>query len=146
MREPLFGELLGRYAPLSGHDVAEILEDQANSHRRFGEIALAYGLCEPRDVWKAWWEQISDSPPRIDLNVLGIDAQAIERLPARIARQFNVLPLRITGNQMVMAASDSSFPIAARQLPDKLKLRIKFVLVDEMQLKAAMQTCYPRNS
>jgi len=143
MGVPLFGELLGRYATLSGHDVAEILEEQSNSQRRFGEIALAHGLCEPQHVWKAWWEQLGDMPPLVDLLTIGIDTQAVKRLPARMARQLNVIPLRAMGNQMVMAASEASFPRAAGLLPERLNLRIKFVLAQDKQLREAIEACYP---
>ncbi len=59
MSRPRFGELLSRFVNLSAHDVSEILEDQSSSRRRFGEIALAFGLCQPQHVWKAWWCRLS---------------------------------------------------------------------------------------
>ena len=55
----LFGQCLGRVVPLSAHDVSEILEHQAATRRRFGEIALAWGLCRPQHVWQAWWAQLA---------------------------------------------------------------------------------------
>jgi len=143
MGVPLFGELLGRYATLSGHDVAEILEEQSISQRKFGEIALAHGWCEPQHVWKAWWEQLSDTPPQVDLFTIGIDTQAVKRLSARTARQWNVLPVRATGNQMVLAACKTSFARAAGELPRLLNLRIKFVLAEDKQLREALDACYP---
>src|SRR5439155_6477219 len=54
------GELLSRMVPLSGHDVEEILQEQSATRRRFGEIALAWGLCKPEHVWDAWGQQSTD--------------------------------------------------------------------------------------
>jgi hypothetical protein len=58
MRRPLFGELLSRLVGLSQHDIAEVLADQAISHRRFGEIAMAFQWVRPQEVWQAWWAQL----------------------------------------------------------------------------------------
>ena len=73
----LFGECLGKVVRLSAHDIAEIMEHQAATRRRFGEIALSWGLCRPQHVWQAWWDQLSLHTPHVDLTKLGIDAQAV---------------------------------------------------------------------
>ena len=57
VRRARIGELLSRIVPLSGHDVEEILEEQSANRRKFGEIALAWGLCRPEHVWDAWCQQ-----------------------------------------------------------------------------------------
>src|SRR6187401_2835409 len=82
---PRFGELLGRFVPLSGHDVYEILEEQSSSGRRFGQIALGWGLCRPPHVWEAWSLQLGGRTPRIDLAKFGIDAQSTDHLPGATA-------------------------------------------------------------
>lgn len=144
MRRALFGELLGRFIHLSRHDVAEILEDQATSHRRFGEIALSMGLCQPQDIWKAWWEQISEVPERVDLESVGIDGQALCRLPRALAAEYGVIPLRMFGNQMVLAAGDGALERAARDLPRATGMQLKFVLADARDIREAIAHCYPQ--
>src|SRR4051812_15758645 len=80
------GELLSRIVPLSGHDVEEILQDQAGTNRKFGEIALAWGLCQPQHVWKAWCRQLASAgTEQVDLKLVGIDAQAAASIPAELA-------------------------------------------------------------
>ena len=74
-----FGELLGRMVELTGHDVEEILNEQEVTHRRFGEIAMSWGLCRPEHVWHAWASQVSEEGTRIDLDDFGVDSQALAR-------------------------------------------------------------------
>src|SRR4051812_42063694 len=102
----LFGECLGKVVRLSGHDVSEIMEHQAATRRKFGEIALAWGLCRPQHVWQAWWEQLSHATPRVDLTKIGVDAQAASHVPADLAAQFRIIPLRRFREQLVVAACE----------------------------------------
>ena len=76
-----FGELLGKLVKLSQHDVEEILEDQTATHRRFGDIALSWGLCQPEHVWQAWSDQLLTQVQRVDLETLGVDSQAAANFP-----------------------------------------------------------------
>src|SRR5439155_13147358 len=86
-RRARFGELLSRMVPLSGHDVEEILQEQNANRRRFGEIALAWGLCRPEHVWDAWAQQNADGNELVDLEQIGIDAQAAAMLSPDDARR-----------------------------------------------------------
>src|SRR5439155_11209012 len=101
-RRARFGELLSRMVPLSGHDVEEILQEQSATRRRFGEIALAWGLCKPEHVWDAWCQQSTDGTETIDLDKVGVDTQAAAMLPAPVARQHHVIPLRVANESILL--------------------------------------------
>src|SRR3954452_25407461 len=92
LQETLFGELLGRRVPLSRHDVFEILEEQGGSRRRFGQIALGWGLWEPRHVWETWAEHLADRSPRVDLGRMGIDVQATLHLRGALSAEPGIVP------------------------------------------------------
>ena len=142
MARPRFGEVLGRFVPLSSHDVSEILEDQSSSRRRFGEIALAFGLCKPQHVWRAWWAQLSGAPERVDLNAIGVDAQSLTYLPRVLAIEYNVIPLRASGSQVVLAVAEGSLMRATEELPRRVKIQLKFVLADARQIREAIESYY----
>src|SRR3978361_394754 len=76
MSQLRFGELLGKVVNLTRHDVDEIFEEKNSSHRRFGEMALSLALCDPEHVWQAWCDQLLTQIQRVDLEALGVDAQA----------------------------------------------------------------------
>src|SRR5687768_4242797 len=103
----LFGELLGRFVPLSSHDVLEILEEQSGSRRRFGQIALSWGLCEPQHVWRTWAAQLRGRTPTIDLQKTGIDTQATLHMPAFVAQRLGVIPVRSIDGRLIVATSEA---------------------------------------
>lgn len=138
------GEILSNIVPLSDHDVEEILSEQSATRRRFGDIALALGLCRPEHIWKATSKQLDTGPRQVDLDALGIDAQALEHVPAKTARALGVVPVRIVAGELVVAAHEHSLPIAADVLPEILSQTIKFVLADRSQIEGALARHYPR--
>jgi type IV pilus assembly protein PilB len=138
-----FGDLLRRVAPLSQQDVAEILDAQAVSRRRFGEIALSWGLCQPEDVWQAWIAQLAHRAERVDLRQIGIDTQALKLVPPAIAREFGVVPVRALCGQLVLATTDDAYPRALSDIPPVIAAEVRFVLCEQEQLEEALVTLYP---
>src|SRR4051812_748627 len=97
------GQLLSTLVPMSDQDVEEILEEQNLSRRRFGEIAVEWGLCEPGHVWKAWARQDDNPLMRVDLEKIGVDAQAISELSRDDALKFGAIPIRTFEELLVVA-------------------------------------------
>jgi hypothetical protein len=143
MPKQLFGEYLARIVELSGHDVSEILEEQAASRRRFGDIALAWGLCQPEHVWEAWAHQLVHRTPVVNVDALGVDTQAIGELPARWARRYRAVALRVVGDALVIAADEALLKRASKRLPVLLGKRVHFVVAPASQIDAALSTYYP---
>jgi hypothetical protein len=140
-----FGEMLRRFVPLSNHDVSEILEDQALSHRRFGEIALSLGWCQPDHVWRAWGAQLAHNPQHVDLDRIGIDNQALAILGSARARQFGVIPVRVLDDQLILAASQPNLDHARNELPQHLSRKLLFVIAPESQIQNAIDRFYPES-
>lgn len=146
MRQPLFGELLSRLVGLSDHDISEILLDQAISHRRFGEIAMAFHWCRPQHVWQAWWAQLGESTQHVLLSSAGVDTQALGAIPRSLAEQYGVIPIRIYGDQLVLAVSESSRSRAQSELPLLVRKSVRFVLAPEGQIREAIERYYLRRA
>src|SRR5579872_3527758 len=105
MQVQRIGELLRKMVRLSELDVEEILQEQAATHRKFGEIALTLGMCQPEHVWNAWYNQLSENNPLIDLKDFGVDSQAVAVVPKDLAIKFDLIPVRVSGDRLVLAAS-----------------------------------------
>ena len=143
MSQMLFGELLGRWVTLSRHDVHEILEEQSMSGRRFGDIALSYGLCAPEHVWAAWCDQLVTEVQRVDLDRLGIDSQAVAMIPAAAARRLSAIPVRQMSGQLVVAiADDADSARAAIELGQLSDMVLRFVVADAAQVRRAISVYY----
>ena len=140
----LIGELLTRIVPLSGHDVEEILEEQSgNRRKKFGEIALAWGLCRPEHVWDAWCQQSSQEGETLDLDKIGIDTRAASLLPGDVARRLHAIPVRVTGDMALVAVGHMPTEGEATELSTVLRRKLKFARADQNQLLAMIERYYP---
>src|SRR5688500_5658090 len=99
----LIGELIGKQVDLSGHDIDEILQEQSSSGRRFGDIALSWGLCQPQHVWRAWAAQCALKGLRVDLASVPVDYQAVTLLPYETASRLCMIPLRSFDDEVIIA-------------------------------------------
>lgn len=140
------GERLSSVAGLSGHDIEEILSEQNATRKRFGEIALQLGLCMPQHVWKAWCDQLAESPQKIDLDEFGVDSQAVALLPAELAVRYHVIPVRALGDQMVLAVDQAAYPQITTEMLSILNGKARFVLSTHRQIARAIRTYYPRTA
>src|SRR5688572_85028 len=131
---PRIGEILRRSVPLSRQDVDEILEDQKTTRRRFGEIALSWGLCQPEQLWSAWCNQLTDDRQRVDLHAMGIDAQAAAMMPPDVARARRVIPVRIGENEIVVACDEPLTEQCLAELKAVAGMRVRYVLTATKQL------------
>lgn len=144
--KPRIGELLSEMVALSGHDVEEILHEQRTTSRRFGEIALSWGLCQPEHIRTAWCRQVPEASggrETIDLDRDGVDAQAVTLLPAAMAQALRAVPIRTSDAEVVIA---SDVPLSERtraELGRLLNKRVKFVIAAKKQIDAAIAVYYP---
>jgi len=139
-----FGQVLSRFVPMTEHDVQEILQEQALSRRRFGDIALSWGLCRPDHIWQAWSAQLAREPQWVDLGQVGIDTQALAIVDPLTALDFQVLPLRVFDSELIVAASESSRQRAAEVLPQLLNRSLRIAIADASSLFAAIKAHYAR--
>jgi len=142
--KPRIGELLSQLVELSGHDVEEILHEQQATQRRFGEIALSWGLCQPEHVWSAWSRQVGNGAEveQVDLDRDGIDAQAVALLHANVAKAFRVIPVRADGQEVVLASEAVLTERVKDEIKGLLKLNVKFVIAARKQIDAAIDAYY----
>jgi type IV pilus assembly protein PilB len=139
------GQVLEQMGKLSGHDIDEILHEQSSlgASKTFGEIALTWGLCEPEHIWKAWANQLGEGVDKVDLETIGIDAQAVSRLPRELASRFCAMPVRVCDNELVIAVSDASHAALFEDLEHVIHARPRFVLADAGQIREMIGQYYP---
>lgn len=143
------GEILSQLVPLSGHDIEEIMHEQAVSKTRqtrksFGDIALSMGLCRPEHVWRAWCRQLMDGPPRcIDLDRTGVDTQALSYVPPELAEELCIVPVRVLGNVLIVAISSDAIGLAATKLPSRVNKELRFAIADPAAIQRAINKYYP---
>jgi type IV pilus assembly protein PilB len=143
---PRIGEMLEQMGKLSPHDIDEILHEQSSlgTKKSFGEIALTWGLCEPEHIWRAWANQLSDAFERVDLQSIGVDTQAVSRMPRELAVRFCAMPLRDLEDELVIAVSDPAHIAIFEELHEQLHAQPRFVLADATQIRQMIDLYYPK--
>jgi hypothetical protein len=129
---------------LSSIDIDEILEQQAVSHQRFGEIAVSWGLCEPVDLCEAWCVQFSEGYDWSGLSRSDVDSRLILSLPGALARELHIIPLVSIADQMVVAASEPVDGDQWMQILEATGMDVRFVLAESNEIEAALDVYYPR--
>jgi len=102
------GRLLGNLLVLRGHVVASelqsILEYQAASGKRLGEIAVELGFISDRVLAELLAEQLR--LPVVDLARITIDPAVACSIPHEEARAMGAIPTRRNGDQIEVAVAD----------------------------------------
>jgi hypothetical protein len=143
MEHVRIGQILSEMVPLSDHDIEEILHEQSRNGRRFGQIALAWGLCRAEDVWEAWCRQLGEAGLQwVDLEELGIDARATAQLSRELAVKYRVIPMRCS-EALLLAADEPAVQRAMHELPAQCPRPLKFVLASSGEIQEAIRRYYP---
>lgn len=135
----LIGQILVEMGVLNSCQVDKILSHQQLSRQRFGQIAVGWGWVTPQDVWQAWALQLTADTQVIDLNEMGIDSAATERVPPAIAWHYQVVAMRTWGDNLVLAVPEALAEQARRELPALLDAHLFFCVGDARQVQEALQ-------
>jgi type IV pilus assembly protein PilB len=143
MQPTRIGELLASQHKMSSHDVQEILAEQVSNRRPFGQIALSWGLCQPEDLWRAWFEQLGHRSPTVNINKIGVDSRVLSVIPKQLAEKHGLMPLRIFENQVLFAIDHAPDQRLTEELSAELNRQVKFVIADAKQIQETFQIYYP---
>jgi hypothetical protein len=142
MSRPLIGQVLRRMGKLTAMDIDEVLAEQAVSQRRFGQIAMSWGLCGADDLCDAWCSQLAEETTPIDPAELRPDPRALAHLPAALARSLGVLPLACMGDYLIVAASRRPDAADIVQIIRTSGHDVRFVITDPEPLRRAIELYY----
>jgi type IV pilus assembly protein PilB len=102
---------------------------------------LRLGLASEHQVADAIATQLG--LPRIDLEHDTVDPDAVERLPARISEQHDVLPIRVEGDVLVLATADPTDVVALDDARVAARARsIRPVVATRQALRVARRHAY----
>ncbi len=107
---------------------------------RLGAALIDMGFITEEDLQSALSTQFGIQ--RIDAEELVVDPTVLHEIPAVIARQFNVIPLRIKAGALVVATSDPLNISILADLEGKIKRRIALVIATTQQIKRAISRYY----
>jgi len=137
------GAILVEMGVLTEADVQAVLEHQRRTRQKFGQIARAWGLVTDDQLREAWCLQIARYQPSVDPDEIGLDTEAVERVNGEVARYFNVLPLRLWGDHLVVATGElpSERP-RLRELDEVVGCKVHFCLCDPEKIDTYLAKVY----
>lgn len=139
-RSSLLGEILIQKKLIT----KEQLELGLNEHKKTGEFLgaslIKLGFIKENDLYSALSKQLNI--PYIKLKEIQIDAKVLEKLPAKFACHYKVMPIKLEENTMTIATRD---PLDVRTLDD-IRLFSGFnvisVLAAESDISEAIRKYY----
>lgn len=132
------GEALRRMGKLSTIDVDEILFEQEVAPRRFGDIAVSWGLCRQEDIAQVWCDQFVAA----SIDVAEIDSVALDCIPPEMAFRLCVAPLKLMAGQLVVAAPEEPDSAAMAELVRKTKRDIRVIPVARQRIERMLAIIY----
>jgi hypothetical protein len=135
------GALLVREGLISNEQLELALIDQQGTGMRIGELLVQWGWVASDAISRALAEQYEME--FVDLGTVEIDPAAVERLPAREARNHDAIPIRfLEDGRLLVAVADPTDIGACDELRSLLGAAIRLVVVDQTKLHEALAREY----
>ena len=99
------GELLLKHTALTEKQLEEALEIQKDSNLMIGEILLKKNYIHPHDIIRVVCNQVA-IPYLKEINVESIDPNITVDLPINYAKHHEVLPLKLTSEEVYIVITD----------------------------------------
>lgn len=104
VKEGALGSILIRSRMISEEDIGAALDEQRKSGCRFGEALVKLGVVSKEDIDWALSSQLNI--PYVRLKPEMIDRDAVNKVPASLARKFNLIPIFRTAEEISIAIAD----------------------------------------
>jgi type IV pilus assembly protein PilB len=137
----LFGDLLIEAGLVSREGLASGLEAQRVGGGRIGFNLLRLGLVTPADFYLFLRDTVGVLSP--DLAVTLATGPAVDLLPARLAHQHGVVPIRVEDGALLLAIADADNPTLLKAIEDLTGLRVDPVICPPSLIAAAIDRFYP---
>jgi MSHA biogenesis protein MshE len=135
------GTLLVREELISNEQLELALIDQQGTGLRLGELLVQWGWVESDAISKALAEQYEMD--FFDLDAAEIDSAAVQKLPARDAREYDAIPIAyLADGRLLVGVADPTDVGRSDELRQKLGGAVSLVVVDQIELHRALARNY----
>jgi type IV pilus assembly protein PilB len=142
-RQPIgrrLGDLLVNDGLLSPEQLASALAEQRTTTEKLGSILVRMNLIQEDQLVGFLSRQYGI--PSITLTQLDIDAEVVSLVPARIARKYEVLPVKRSGNSLTLAMADPTNVFAIDDVAFMTNLQVLPVVASQNALRLTIERCY----
>lgn len=137
------GDLLVKQGVLSVRQRDEVLRAQTERGGPFGALAEQMFGVSPEAVERAWAEQYSSIAPHVDPRTMHVDPRVLDVINRRQAWQFCVLPLEISGKDLVAVTTQEHLVRALKFAGWRLGHGVQFLIAEPRAMGEALCRHYP---
>ncbi|MBI1852031.1 MAG: hypothetical protein HYR85_16965, partial [Planctomycetes bacterium] len=137
---PLLGQILKEMGAVSEEQVQEALTYQYQKGAKIGQALVALGHTDSAQVSRALAKQAS--LPFVNLDKGVIPPDVIASVPVEVAREHAVVPVKRTGNKLIVAFADPLFAFQLDHLRFVLGLEVSGAIAEDESLRRALKKYY----
>jgi type IV pilus assembly protein PilB len=131
-------ELLIRSGVATAKQIVALQEESARSKRPLQELALQHELIDEKSLVKAFAEYTQ--VPYVELDVSKIPTDVLEKIPERVARQYNAVVFQVDDNGVYhLAIEDPDDVIAINFIQKELGTNTKIYITTRENILAALE-------
>jgi type IV pilus assembly protein PilB len=134
------GDLLVNEGLISHEQLQRALSEQKGSNEKLGTILVRLGLIQEDQLIGFLSRQYGI--PSITLSQLDIDPEVVKLVPAQIARKYEVLPVKRTGNALTLAMADPTNVFALDDVAFMTNLQVLPVVASQGAIRQTIERIY----
>ncbi len=134
------GDLLVNEGLISQEQLHRALSEQKGSNEKLGTILVRLGIINEDQLIGFLSRQYGI--PSITLSRLDIDPEVVRLVPPQIARKYEVLPVKRTGNALTLAMADPTNVFALDDVAFMTNLQVLPVVASQGAIRQAIERTY----
>ncbi|MBI2153879.1 MAG: type IV-A pilus assembly ATPase PilB [Candidatus Rokubacteria bacterium] len=134
------GDLLVNEGLITPENLQRALAEQKGSNEKLGSILVRLGLIQEDQLIGFLSRQYGI--PSITLSQLDIDPEVVKLVPAQIAKKYEVLPVKRTGNALTLAMADPTNVFALDDVAFMTNLQVLPVVASQGAIRQAIERLY----
>ncbi|MGE0269538.1 MAG: GspE/PulE family protein [Candidatus Omnitrophota bacterium] len=136
------GETLKQVGLLTDDELNRALDEQKITHDRLGDIVLKMGFATPESMAPALANYFRIPFVNLKDFYKTLSSELIDTVSFELATRFNIIPIEIKNNTLIVATFDPLNLLAIDTLRMKTGFKIECVIAAEDDIKEAIDYCY----
>ncbi|RJX28004.1 MAG: type II/IV secretion system protein [Dethiobacter sp.] len=130
------GDILIEIGAITEEQLKAALVEQKKSKKRLGRVLIEKNFLSEEKLLKGLEEQLKI--PRVDLDKLTINTEAVYSIPYTMARRYNVLPVKREGKNLTVATADPLNVIAFDDIAVLTGCKVSAVIATDEEIRKAI--------
>src|SRR5438034_7999904 len=134
------GDLLVREGLIDNDQLARALQEQKGSNDKLGSILVKLNFVTEEKLIAFLSRQYGI--PSITLSQLDIDPEVLRLVPSQLAKRYEIIPIKRTGNALTLAMSDPTNVFALDDVAFLTNLQVLPVVASQGAIRKAIDRTY----